>query len=91
MKVLQERMGHASITTTAKYYVHASRRAHREAAEAIGRVIQESEKAAQPKPIPPNFDGTIDGTRGRAADDSLVSYRKERVGPAGLEPATNGL
>lgn len=85
MKVLQERKGHASITTTAKYYVHASRRAHREAAEAI------AEKAAQPKPIPPGFDGTIDGTRGRAADDSLVSYRKERVGPAGLEPATNGL
>ncbi|PYV02815.1 MAG: hypothetical protein DMG26_10600 [Acidobacteria bacterium] len=39
LKTLQEQMGHPSIATTMKYYVHAQEKSSREAARVIGRAM----------------------------------------------------
>lgn len=49
IKVAQERLGHARIETTMKYYVHATQDSHEQAAQAISRRVQASEMGeAQP-------------------------------------------
>jgi len=62
-KTLQEQLGHASITTTMKYYVHVDEEQSRKAAEVIGRRIGCRQANAPRAENSPNFDDTTDDTR----------------------------
>ena len=55
-------MGHASIATTMKYYVHAQEKSRRQAARVIDRALGQSAKAKDVDS--PNFDDIIDDTEG---------------------------
>ncbi|PYU92741.1 MAG: hypothetical protein DMG25_11325 [Acidobacteria bacterium] len=64
LKTLQEQMGHASIATTMKYYVHAQEKSSREAARVIGRAMGQPAKSVEAEPNSANFDDITDDTGG---------------------------
>jgi len=64
LKTLQEQMGHASIATTMKYYVHAQEKSSREAARVIGRAMGQPAKSVEAEPNSANFDDITDDIGG---------------------------
>jgi hypothetical protein len=64
LKTLQEQMGHASIATTMKYYVHAQEKSRRQAARVIGRALGRSTKTPEAESNSSSFDDIIDDTEG---------------------------
>jgi len=67
LKTLQEQMGHASIATTMKYYVHAQEKSSCEAVRLIGRAMGQPAKSAEAEPNSANFDDVIDDVEGDLA------------------------
>ena len=64
LKTLQEQMGHASIATTMKYYVHAQEESRRQAVRVIGRALRQSMKGEEIEAKSSNFDDIIDDMEG---------------------------
>jgi Phage integrase family len=73
-KALQEHLGHASITTTMKYYVHVDQEQGRKAAEVIGRRIGRAPRDASRAENSPNFDDTLTTQGAREPEKRLASY-----------------